>query len=238
MLAWSSEVRECVDDLAVLDDVVAIGNRRGETEVLFDQKDGEPFRLQAFDHVPDLLDDDRREAFGGFVQHQKPRACAQDARDRQHLLLAAGQFRALAAETFLQIRKTVRKSDRASCRRCGWSAGSIRFSLTSRLAKMPRSSGQNATPRRAILSDDSLISSAPSNATEPVRLPMMPMIDLSVDVLPAPLRPSSVTHLARTNVEIHPVQDVGLAVPRFEILDGENRGACGVIHGRLQDRLP
>src|ERR1700751_6010484 len=37
------------------------------------------------------------------------------------------------------------------------------------------------------------MSSAPSKRTEPVRWPTMPMIDLSVVVLPAPLRPSSVT---------------------------------------------
>src|SRR5881296_991864 len=58
---------------------------------------------------------------------------------------------------------------------------------------MPRSSGQNAIPHRAITFDERLISSRPSNRTEPVRWPTMPMIDLSVVVLPAPLRPSSVT---------------------------------------------
>ncbi len=58
---------------------------------------------------------------------------------------------------------------------------------------MPRSSGQNATPRRAIFSEGSRMISLPSNATEPVRLPIMPITDLSVEVLPAPLRPSSVT---------------------------------------------
>src|SRR5687767_2318557 len=35
--------------------------------------------------------------------------------------------------------------------------------------------------------------STPSNRTEPLRLPRMPMIDFSVVVLPAPLRPSRVT---------------------------------------------
>src|ERR1700731_1284471 len=37
------------------------------------------------------------------------------------------------------------------------------------------------------------MSYAPAKRTEPVRWPTMPMIDLSVVVLPAPLRPSSVT---------------------------------------------
>src|SRR6478609_11609081 len=73
---------------------------------------------------------------------------------------------------------------------CG---GSNRFSLTSRLAKMPRSSGQNARPSRAIRSELERIVSLFSNRTEPWRLPTIPMIDLSVVVLPAPLRPSSVT---------------------------------------------
>src|SRR4051794_25961863 len=71
--------------------------------------------------------------------------------------------------------------------------GSSRFSRTSRLAKMPRSSGQNATPMRAILSELVRMMSRPLNLIEPVRLPMMPMIDFSVVVLPAPLRPSRVT---------------------------------------------
>src|SRR5436190_19339795 len=58
---------------------------------------------------------------------------------------------------------------------------------------MPRSSGQNAMPQRAIVFDESFISSRPSNCTEPERWPTIPMIDFSVVVLPAPLRPSSVT---------------------------------------------
>src|SRR5712671_6162111 len=58
---------------------------------------------------------------------------------------------------------------------------------------MPRSSGQKAMPPRAIALDGSPISSRPSKRTEPVRWPTIPMIDLSVVVLPAPLRPSSVT---------------------------------------------
>src|SRR4051812_12717977 len=71
--------------------------------------------------------------------------------------------------------------------------GSSRFSRTSRVAKMPRSSGQNATPIRAIRSEEAREISWPSNRIEPERLPMMPITDFSVVVLPAPLRPSSVT---------------------------------------------
>src|SRR5438105_3468883 len=71
--------------------------------------------------------------------------------------------------------------------------GSNKFSRTSRLEKIPRSSGQNAMPMRAILSEVVRMMSWLLNVIEPARLPMMPMIDFSVVVLPAPLRPSSVT---------------------------------------------
>src|SRR6185312_9393039 len=71
--------------------------------------------------------------------------------------------------------------------------GSSRFSSTLRLANTPRSSGQKAMPARAIWLELQPISSRPSKRTEPVRWPTMPMIDFKVVVLPAPLRPSSVT---------------------------------------------
>ena len=45
----------------------------------------------------DLLDDDRRQPLGRLVEQQQPRAGAQDAADRQHLLLAARELGALAA---------------------------------------------------------------------------------------------------------------------------------------------
>src|ERR1700730_7325142 len=84
----------------------------------------------------------------------------------------------------------MRSRSRPPGRTCG---GSNRFSLTSRLEKIPRSSGQKAMPARAITLDASLVSSRSSKRTEPVRFSTMPMIALSVVVLPTPLRPSSVT---------------------------------------------
>src|SRR5256714_9590404 len=58
---------------------------------------------------------------------------------------------------------------------------------------MPRSSGQNATPRRAMRSEGSATSCVPSKRIEPSRRATMPMMALRVVVLPTPLRPSSVT---------------------------------------------
>src|SRR5258706_10848261 len=58
---------------------------------------------------------------------------------------------------------------------------------------MPLSAGQMAMPRRAMWSDRSFDNSAFLKRIEPSRRPTMPMIDFRVVVLPAPLRPSSVT---------------------------------------------
>src|SRR5580700_9433277 len=84
----------------------------------------------------------------------------------------------------------MRSRSRPPGRTCG---GSNRFSLTSRLEKIPLSSGQKAMPARAITLEASVVSSRSSKRTEPVRFSTMPMIALSVVVLPTPLRPSSVT---------------------------------------------
>src|SRR5438477_5792669 len=75
-------------------------------------------------------------------------------------------------------------------RTCG---GRNKFSRTSRLEKIPRSSGQNAMPARGIASDGSPVGSRPSKRTEPLRCSAMPMIAFKVVVLPTPLRPNKVT---------------------------------------------
>jgi hypothetical protein len=55
-----------------------------------------PLLLELADHFAQLLHDHRRQAFGDLVEQQQLGAGAQDARHRQHLLLAAGQGVALA----------------------------------------------------------------------------------------------------------------------------------------------
>ena len=146
MFASSSALGNHVHDAAVLDDVVAVGDRLRETEILLDQQDGEPLLLQPRDRASDLLHDHRREALGRLVEKQQARASAQDPADREHLLLAAGKLGALAPQPLLQVREQLEDllDRRPPVATCG---GSSRFSSTSRLAKMPRSSGQNAMPR-------------------------------------------------------------------------------------------
>ena len=57
---------------------------------------------------------------------------------------------------------------------------------------------------RAILSDEIRMMSLSSKRIEPVRLPMIPMIDFSVVVLPAPLRPSKVTTSPALTLKLMP----------------------------------
>src|SRR5512134_1640257 len=87
----------------VFHDVVAVGHRLREAEVLLHQQDGVALLLQARERAPDVLHDHRREALGGLVEQQQARASAQDAADGEHLLLAAGELRALAGEALLQV---------------------------------------------------------------------------------------------------------------------------------------
>ncbi len=96
---------EGVDDPAVLHDKKTVGQGRGEAEILLDQQNREPLPLELGDGAADLLDDDRREALGRFVEHQKSRAGPQDARNGQHLLLAAGQLAAAARQPLAQVGK-------------------------------------------------------------------------------------------------------------------------------------
>src|SRR6266702_8181601 len=52
-------VGKSIDDLAVLDHVVAVGDRGREPEVLLDQEDRKTLLLEPRNGVTDLLDDDR-----------------------------------------------------------------------------------------------------------------------------------------------------------------------------------
>src|SRR4051794_22043212 len=123
-------------------------------------------------------------------------------------------------------------SDRPPSRTIG---GSSRFSRTSRLAKMPRSSGQNATPMRAILSDEARVISWPPKRIEPVRLPMMPITDFSVVVLPAPLRPSSVTTSPAFTLKLMPcrIWDSPYQASRFSTASTGARPAAETVRSAI-----
>src|SRR6266446_4465822 len=56
------------DHTAVLHDIVAVRDRRGEMEILLDQHDGEALRLEGPDGAADLLDDHRRQTLGWLIK--------------------------------------------------------------------------------------------------------------------------------------------------------------------------
>ena len=94
ILDFSSRGAEALHDLAMLHHVELVRERRGETEILLDHDDGEALLAQHPHGAGERLHDHRREAFGDLVEQQQARAGSQDARDREHLLLAARQPRA------------------------------------------------------------------------------------------------------------------------------------------------
>ena len=69
--------------------------------------------------------------------------------------------------------------------------------------------------------------SVPSKRMEPLRLLKMPMIDLSVVVLPAPLRPKKCDDLAWVEIEAHAVEDMAFAVPGLQLADAQDWGGGG-----------
>ena len=78
---------------------------RDGADVLVDQQDRLAGRAQFCETAPDLVADQRRQAFGRFVEDQQARICHQRAADRQHLLLAAGKQIRHAARAFGEPRK-------------------------------------------------------------------------------------------------------------------------------------
>ena len=68
------------------------GDGERDVRVLFDHQHGETIvGVEIGEHSEDLAHDRRCEAERGLVAQQEPRPAHQRARDRQHLLLAAGQ---------------------------------------------------------------------------------------------------------------------------------------------------
>src|SRR3982074_1007868 len=71
-------IDETFDDSPVFHDEIATGDGRREAEILLDQENGEALLLEGPNGAADLLDDDRREAFGRLVEQEQARARGQD----------------------------------------------------------------------------------------------------------------------------------------------------------------
>ena len=93
-------------DAAVHHDGDPARHRGGNPDVLLDHEDGDLAALGEPDQdLLDLGDDYRREAFGRLVHDEQARIEQQRPRDRQHLLLAAGQFSAAMAPARGKLRE-------------------------------------------------------------------------------------------------------------------------------------
>ena len=79
-------------DLAVRQDVAAVGDLEREVHVLLDEQHGAAALLRELAHDRQQpLHDHRREPEAELVEEQQLRLPCQRARDREHLLLAPGE---------------------------------------------------------------------------------------------------------------------------------------------------
>ena len=93
-------------DPAVDHDRDFLGDRGGDADVLLDDKDADIGLVAERDqNLLDLLDDERSEPLGRLVHHQQVWIEEQRTRDREHLLLAAGELIAAVVAALGEPRK-------------------------------------------------------------------------------------------------------------------------------------
>src|ERR1700690_2678605 len=90
---------------AFLDDIHALSDEAGKSEVLFADEKAESFALHFANSLYHLLDDAGRKPLGRFVKQQKRGIAHQRARNGEHLLLPARHARASASSQLTQVRK-------------------------------------------------------------------------------------------------------------------------------------
>ena len=205
-------------------DVVAVRDRRAKRKFCSTSRIVKPCSFSCAIVRADLLHDHRREALGRLVEQQQPRAGAQDARRsrasaaRRRRAWCPGCAGAPAGSG------TARRSARPTARRSRTCGGSSRFSSHVEAredAALLRAEG-DAEARDAVATAGRS-SPCPRTRSSPRAGRTMPMIDFSVVVLPAPLRPSSVTTSPLAHVEVDAVQDVRLAVPGVQAAHAQQR---------------
>ena len=176
--------------------IMAVGNLREVGDVLVDHQNRLALRLEHRQAIPDFVADQRREAFGGFVEDQQPRIGHQRAADRQHLLLAAGQRAAHIAAALGEPRK--QRVDLFERPRIDGAepvaGGGDQILAHGQIGKYLATLGHEAdaqlrNPERRKLADFAL----PAKRIAPARAGVSPMMDRMVVVLPMPLRPIRAT---------------------------------------------
>src|SRR5262245_23862853 len=94
-------------DLALLDDRVPVGQLQQRGEMFVDEQNGLALRLQARKAFPDFKPQQRRQPLGRLVEDEQLGIRHQGAADRQHLLLAAGEFVAHVAAPLRELGKKI-----------------------------------------------------------------------------------------------------------------------------------
>lgn len=77
------------DHLACLEDVAAVGNPKCHVGVLLYQEDGGALLVDLLGSTHDLVDEERSQTKGWFVQHEQARTAHQRPADGEHLLFTA-----------------------------------------------------------------------------------------------------------------------------------------------------
>src|SRR3954451_2135268 len=234
-------VADHIDHLAMLDDVMPVGDRRCKAKILLDEKDRKSLGLQRFDNAADLLHDDGGQPLGRFIEQQQFRAGAQDAADRQHLLLAAGQFRALAASPLAQAGKNFENLLDAHPARAH-DGGQHQILLDIEAGEDAAFLGAigDAEPRDPVRRHNDQFGAAIEDRAGAARNDAHDGAQRGR--LARPVAPEQRDQLALADAEIHPVQDVRIAVPGLQVLDaqqfiGELGESRRVTHARSPYRL-
>ena len=169
--------------------VRAVGQRHRPLRPLLDEQDREAALANLLQRPEDHVDKLRGEPERGLVEEQHVRIRNEGPRDRQLLLLPAGERAGLAAGNSSYAR--VSAPSRFPLLRPA--RPSLRFSSTLSSAKMRRPSGTSATPARATCSGRRPTRERPCNRTSPAAAGTRPMIACSVEDLPAPFGPINPT---------------------------------------------
>ena len=188
---------------------------RGDADVLLDDQHRHLAVLgEAHQHLLDLRDDHRREALGRLVHHQQARIGEQRARDREHLLLAAGELPAAIVACARRAAGRCRRCARWSRRRLRALGDHAQVLVDGERAPQPPALRHvaDAEPGDLRRVEPRQLVARPKRIV-PLDARTRPMMALHSVVLPMPLRPTT----ASTPVvdgELDALQRVRVAVDR------------------------
>ena len=196
-----------VDDLTLINDHSAIRKFQSPAHVLLDEEQRCAFVSKLAEQGSHLLDQERHDAFGGFVQEDHPRLGNHRTRDGKHLLFAARQGRALLAEALFETRKIPRNL--VNClthfdRDVGGEQTDLKVLSHREPRDDPSFFRYIAKPEMEACVRREGLQVMAAEFIRPVTLGISPMTALRVLVLPAPFLPMSVRIVPCSTVKERP----------------------------------